>query len=75
MESYKDIDGDSGISAYEAGDGFIRIMFKDSSVYLYTNNSAGEENIDCMKRLAISGDGLNSFINKNVKKRYESKEK
>jgi hypothetical protein len=74
MEKYKDIDGDSGVAAYEIGEDFIRVQFKDNAVYLYTNQSAGSENIAKMKVLAETGDGLNSFINKYVRKNYARKE-
>jgi len=36
MERYRDINGDSGVLAYETGPDFIRVQFKDHSVYLYT---------------------------------------
>lgn len=75
MKRYKDLDGDSGIRAYETGSDFIRVQFKDGSVYLYTYSSAGRGNIERMKKLAAHGDGLNAFINKNVRNRYERKEK
>jgi hypothetical protein len=74
MERYRDIDGDSGVAEYEQGTDYIRVKFKDGSVYLYTYASAGSNNIEEMKRLAAAGDGLNAFINKNVRKRYARKE-
>lgn len=74
MEVYKDIDGDSGVSAYEIGEDFIRVRFKTGAQYLYTYQSAGRHKIEEMKRLAKSGDGLNAFINIRVKKNYERKE-
>ena len=74
MERYRNIDGDSGVAAYEIGPDYIRVQFKDSSVYLYTYASAGSHNIDQMKKLAAAGDGLNAFINRNVRKSYERKE-
>ena len=75
MERYRDIDGDSGIAEYEPGTDYIRVKFKDGSVYLYTYASAGSSNIEEMKRLAAAGDGLNAFINRNVRKRYAKKER
>lgn len=74
MQRYGNVDGDSGVQAYEAGDDFIRVQFKDGSIYRYTNSSAGSNHISEMKRLAANGNGLNSYIMKNVKKAYESKE-
>ncbi len=73
MEHYKNLGGDSGVSAFEIGDDSIKVQFSDSSVYLYTNQSAGAQNIEQMKVLARQGEGLNSFINKRVRKAYASK--
>jgi hypothetical protein len=73
MKQYRDIGGDSGVSAYEYGADWIQVQFKDGSVYEYTNSSAGQGNIDAMKKFAEAGDGLNSFINTNVRKSYSRK--
>ncbi|MCX6828349.1 MAG: hypothetical protein NT002_03600 [candidate division Zixibacteria bacterium] len=73
MERYKDIGGDSGVAAYEIGSDSITVQFKDGAVYLYTYASAGSDAIETMKGLAVSGDGLNSYINRNVRKKYAAK--
>lgn len=73
MISYKNLGGDSNVSAYESGADFIKVQFKDGSIYLYTYASAGGQNIEEMKRLANAGQGLNSFINTQVKHAYASK--
>lgn len=73
MEKYGNKNGDSGISGFEIGSNFILIEFSTGSVYEYTYKSAGESNIEAMKRLAISGSGLNGFINTYVKFRYSRK--
>lgn len=70
MERYRNRGGDSGIVAYEIGPDFITVKFSDRSVYLYTYRSAGRANIERMKRLAIAGKGLHSFINRRVNKKY-----
>lgn len=75
MERYRDIDGDSGVAGYETGPDFIRVQFTTGAVYLYTYASAGAQNIEQMKRLAVAGDGLNSFINRHVRKLYARKER
>lgn len=75
MVPYRDVDGDSGVSAYEVGSDFIRVQFRDGAVYLYTYSSAGQGNIETMKRLAAAGDGLNGFINTHVRKSYSRKER
>lgn len=73
MKPYKDKNRDSGIIAYDYGNDWIQVQFRDGSVYEYTYASAGQQNIEYMKSLADNGDGLNSFINKNVKFKYARK--
>lgn len=72
MIRYKN--GDSGVQAYECGGEFIRIQFADGTIYLYTYESADSSNIEAMKRLAQSGKGLNTFINKYVRGNYAKRE-
>jgi hypothetical protein len=73
MKIYKDIDGDSGVSAYEYGSDFISVQFSTGATYLYNYLSAGISNIEQMKKLADAGDGLNAFINTQVRKLYARK--
>lgn len=73
MPRYADLDGDSSVVRYEIQDDSITVEFQDGSAYLYTYASAGRSNVERMKALAKRGDGLNSFIQKNVRKRYERK--
>jgi len=48
------------------------VEFADTeSVYRYSYESTGRENVEEMKRLAAQGHGLNSFINRRVKYLYE----
>jgi hypothetical protein len=75
MERYKNLGRDSGVAAYEIGPDFIRVQFNDGWVYLYTYVSAGAQNIEHMKQLATHGQGLNAFINTNVRKAYARKER
>lgn len=73
MNKYKNLGGDSGVSAYEIGPDSIIVQFNNGSIYSYTYQSAGRENIEQMKSLAIAGQGLNSFIMRNVRKAYAAK--
>jgi len=70
MVAYKNIDGDSSITAYEIGSDFIKVKFSSGKVYQYTYQSAGSANIEHMKKLAQNGNGLNSFIMRVVKNMY-----
>ena len=68
MERYKNLGGDSAVVAYEIADNSIKVQFRDGSLYLYNYQSAGADNIEHMKGLAIAGQGLNSFISRVVSK-------
>jgi len=73
MERYKNLGGNSGVSAYEIGDDYIKVEFSGSSLYLYNYQKPGSVSTEHMKNLAISGIGLNSYINTDVKKNYAAK--
>lgn len=73
MQRYKDLDGDSGVAAYEIGADSITIRFKKGGVYLYDSSKPGSAHVAEMKRLAEAGNGLNAYINSRVKKNYAAK--
>ena len=73
MEVYKNLSGSSGAVAYEIGDNSITVQFQGGTAYLYTNQSAGADNIAEMQRLAVAGRGLCSFISRVVRKGYAQK--
>ena len=73
MVTYRNLGGNSNVRAYEIGSDSITVQFGDGSIYLYTYQSAGRDNIERMKSLAIAGRGLNSFIMHHVKYSYERK--
>lgn len=65
MKNYRDIDGDSGIAAYDYSETSIRIQFKTGKIYEYPVSNIGAAHFSIMKRLADAGDGLNAYINTN----------
>ncbi len=75
MPIYDDIDGDSGVLSYEYGSDWIIVEFERGQQrhYKYTYASAGSIHVDRMKVLANQGEGLNSYINRNVGKAYAQK--
>jgi len=75
MNHYKNIDGDSGITAYEVGTDFVRVQFNFGPIYRWTYASAGRHHVESMKILAARGDGLNAYINRFVKKLYARRER
>lgn len=74
MKPYRRLSGDSGVVAYAPEPGAIKVRFVDGTVYTYTNDSAGREHVDIMKRLASEGQGLSGYISKFVKNGYASKQ-
>lgn len=71
MTKYLDLDNDSNVEAYEILSDRIKVKFRNTTkIYTYSYQSAGKENVEHMKKLAQNGDGLNSFINLNVKFKY-----
>jgi len=71
MQPYQNLGGNSGVRAYEIGEGSIRVEFVHGRSYLYTNASTGAAHIAEMQRLARSGEGLATYINKHTHDTYE----
>lgn len=72
MQIYTDIDNDSNVVGYEINNTSIIIWFNGTpNPYTYSYASAGQHHVDNMKRLAVSGNGLNAYINNNVKFKCE----
>lgn len=70
MEIYRDIDGDSSVSAYEIGHDFIIVQFTTGGKYLYNYSVTGSNHVQNMINLAKAGNGLNGYINRYVKRAY-----
>ncbi len=75
MEPYRNVEGNSDVTAYQVGPDYITLQFSDGSTYRYTYISAGQENVERMKSLAQAGQGLDTFINAAIRKLYARKEK
>ena len=73
MTKYNSADSNAGVIAFETGHDFIKIKFRDGSIYLYTVQSTGASEIAKMKALAKEGVGLTTYINQYVRDRYQSK--
>jgi hypothetical protein len=70
---YTNNTGASNINSYHYESDRITVTFNGGATYLYTYTSAGAQEIEQMKTLADSGQGLNSFINRNVRLSYAEK--
>ncbi len=74
MQRYRNLSGESGVVAYEAGDDFIRVRFAGGDIYRYDQTRPGARHVAQMKRLAQSGRGLSTYISQQVRAAYASKE-
>ena len=72
MERYKNLGGNSAVYSYELQQNAIAVKFDGTSkIYVYSYARAGHAFVEQMKLLAVSGRGLNSFIQKNVRRLYD----
>ena len=72
MQKYKNVGGDSGVEAFDIGVDFIVVKFaKTIKTYTYSYASAGKDAVEHMKKLALRGEGLNEYINRYVRDKYE----
>ncbi len=73
MERYKNSGGNSGVSTYEIGSDYIIVKFiGNSKIYRYSyTGGAGSHHVENLKQLARKGSGLNAYIMKYVKDKYD----
>jgi|TARA_R110000782_G_scaffold80846_3_gene159796 predicted metal-dependent enzyme (double-stranded beta helix superfamily) len=68
MERYKNLGGNSGVAGYEIGIDYVIVVFKGGKKsYRWSYRKAGQQHVENMKRLAESGQVLNSYIITRVK--------
>jgi hypothetical protein len=73
VEKYKNQSRESGVSAYETGADYIIVEFIGGDTYRYTYHSAGKRAIEMMKKLAVEGKGLSTYISQKIRQRYEKR--
>jgi hypothetical protein len=73
MKPYRNLDGHSGVTAYECGDGFIHIRFVNGDIYEYTDKATGAEHVANMQKLARAGLGLSTYVSRFVHDDYARK--
>lgn len=72
MQRYADTNNDSGVDSFEINDYSITVRHKGTpKSYTYSYSIAGQHHVEKMKQLARSGNGLNAYINDNVKFKYD----
>ena len=71
MQAYKNLGGNSGVKQFSIGEDYIDVKFiGEKPPYRYSYESAGRAKVEEMKKLAMQGKGLNSFIMRNAKDDY-----
>jgi hypothetical protein len=73
MTPYKRSAGESGVVAYQIGKESIAVQFNSREIYLYTYATAGKANVEHMKVLARSGQGLSTYISRVVRHGYAAR--
>ncbi|MFZ1991023.1 MAG: hypothetical protein WAW96_14780 [Alphaproteobacteria bacterium] len=72
-QRYKNLSGNSGVTYFEIGEGFIRVWFTDGEAYEYDEAKPGARHVAEMKRLAAAGQSLGTYINQHVRKNFARK--
>jgi hypothetical protein len=70
MQPYGNLSNKSGIREFDIGDDFIDVRFVQHEPYRYTHESAGRDNVEQMKKLAVAGKGLGTFISQHPEVRH-----
>lgn len=71
MRRYANLDGHAGVSEYQIGPDWILLRFRDRpELYLYNRDKPGIGKVLQMKRLALAGRGLTTFVNQRVRENY-----
>lgn len=73
LHRYKNRHHDSGVTAYEIGDDYIKVEFAEGPLYLYTHDMPGAAQVEQMKKLALRGEGLSTYISRHVRDAYASR--
>jgi hypothetical protein len=71
MHPYRNLAGNSGVAAYEILRDGIVVRFNNGATYLYDDRAPGHAQVEDMKRLAVAGRGLSSYISRHGAKYAE----
>ena len=71
---YKSENPDAGVRNFEILPDAIILEFADRKWrYLYNAERPGLEHVNNMKRLALAGDGLTTYVNQHVRENYAAR--
>jgi len=73
MKRYRNLEGHSGVLAFDIRADAIEIRFVGGDVYTYSYRKPGKAHVEAMKALALAGRGLSTYISQHVRDEYEHK--
>ena len=73
MKRYRNLEGHSGVLAYDIRADAIAVKFAGGDVYDYTYARPGRAHVEQMKRLALAGRGLSTYISQHVREDYAAR--
>ncbi|GGY88683.1 hypothetical protein ACFFTM_14910 [Pseudoduganella plicata] len=73
MKRYRNLEGHSGVLAYDIRADAIAVKFAGGDVYEYTYGRPGRAHVEEMKRLALAGRGLSTYISRHVREDYAAR--
>jgi hypothetical protein len=75
MKPYGDKSGNSGVLAYQIKGDQMYIIFKTEPdiIYAYNFDKPGRRHVEEMKKLAVEGKGLSTYISIYVRKNFACK--
>lgn len=71
MQPYKN--KRSGVKSFEIHDTNIILEFRDGGGYLYDYTIPGKKHVEQMKKLAIQGKDLATYVNQHIREQYRKK--
>jgi hypothetical protein len=73
MPRYQNLNGHSGVRAYQIRPEAIDLTFVNGDRYRYSYLRPGRTQVEQMKTLAKIGEGLSTFVSQHVRDNYERK--
>lgn len=74
MTTYKNLSGNSGVTAYKIHEEGIYVQFQKEVIYYYSYSAPGKDHVENMKKLAENGKGLATYISQNIRSNFDHKE-
>jgi hypothetical protein len=62
VQPYQNLSGNSGIVEFKNQPDFIIVRFARGDLYVYMSEILGRRHVEEMKRLAVAGKGLSTYI-------------